>query len=197
MKPNVKTTKRLRVERKIIWLLCAALTLVSALLAADWICEVVRDTKSPDSVPSGKSRRSAEVRPGVTPSQGVGARHTQTPIKHTPAIVGATPLLPVTTTPPFAGSLAYFDTNTGWLGQAPPGTPTPSNSAFSTSTQGLQETPSPVQGGGILLDLKGRFQNAMTITIEAGGQFSSSCSSSTTVPGASDTVAPVKTASRP
>jgi hypothetical protein len=42
--------------------------------------------------------------------------------------------------------------------------------ALSTSHQGLVETPSSVAGGGIKLDLQGRFQNPLIVTIDANGK---------------------------
>ena len=41
--------------------------------------------------------------------------------------------------------------------------------SLSTSFEGLVEEKSPVQGGGVVVDLQGRFQNAMTIEQDADG----------------------------
>jgi len=41
--------------------------------------------------------------------------------------------------------------------------------ALSTSSEGLVEEKSPVQGGGVMVDLQGRFQNALTIEKDANG----------------------------
>lgn len=42
--------------------------------------------------------------------------------------------------------------------------------AVSTSHEGLVETPSPVPGGGVKVDLKGRFQSPLFGTIDADGK---------------------------
>jgi hypothetical protein len=41
--------------------------------------------------------------------------------------------------------------------------------ALSTSHDGLVEVPSPLPGGGIRVDLQGRFQNPLFVTIDADG----------------------------
>jgi hypothetical protein len=42
--------------------------------------------------------------------------------------------------------------------------------AASTSPQGLEEKPSPVPGGGTMVDLKGHFRSPLTATIDSNGQ---------------------------
>lgn len=42
--------------------------------------------------------------------------------------------------------------------------------AFSTSHDDLVEVPSPVTGGGTMIDLKGRFRSPLTATIDGSGQ---------------------------
>ena len=42
--------------------------------------------------------------------------------------------------------------------------------ASSTSHQGLEEKPSPVEGGGTMVDLKGRFRSPLTATIDGNGK---------------------------
>ncbi len=42
--------------------------------------------------------------------------------------------------------------------------------ALSTSHDGLIETASPLPGGGVRLDLQGRFQSPMVVTIDANGK---------------------------
>ena len=44
--------------------------------------------------------------------------------------------------------------------------------AFSTSQDGLTEIPSPVPGGGTMVDLKGRFRSPLTATIDSDGKIS-------------------------
>ena len=79
--------------------------------------------------------------------------------------------------PPGApGVVIYVDPLTGAILREPaPGTVplqlTPQLlNALSTSHQGLVETPSAVAGGGVKLDLQGRFQNSLFITIDANGK---------------------------
>jgi hypothetical protein len=75
-----------------------------------------------------------------------------------------------------AGMKVYIDPQTGTIRRDPaPGTlplqltPQEQN-ALSTSHQGLVETPSPVPGGGVKLDLQGRFQSPLIGTIDANGK---------------------------
>ena len=74
------------------------------------------------------------------------------------------------------GMVIYIDPQTGAiLKEAAPGSvplqlsPQLANS-LSTSHQGLVETPSPVAGGGVKVDLQGRFQNPLIVTIDADGK---------------------------
>ncbi len=57
----------------------------------------------------------------------------------------------------------------------------------SQSQEGLVEEKSPVQGGGVMVNLQGRFQNAMTMSVDANGQLSAPC-----VPAAEEPVKKVK-----
>ncbi|MDE2180271.1 MAG: hypothetical protein KGJ40_05400 [candidate division NC10 bacterium] len=75
-----------------------------------------------------------------------------------------------------SGMMIYIDPKTGaFLKEPAPGyeplrlTPQLQN-AFSTSDSGLVEVPSSVPGGGVLLDLQGRFQSPVVITIDANGK---------------------------
>jgi hypothetical protein len=47
--------------------------------------------------------------------------------------------------------------------------------AISSSSEGLVEEKSRVQGGGTMVNLQGRFQNAMTMAIDANGNVSAPC----------------------
>ena len=47
--------------------------------------------------------------------------------------------------------------------------------ALSTSSEGLVEVKSPVAGGGVMVNLEGRFQNAMVIEMDANGNVSAPC----------------------
>ncbi len=73
-----------------------------------------------------------------------------------------------------AAQRAFVDPKTGKLGVPPakPGPPTeavPPSAAFSTSDEGLVETLSPEPGGGVMVDLEGRFQSPLTITRDSDG----------------------------
>lgn len=74
-----------------------------------------------------------------------------------------------------AGMVIYIDPQTGALRRDPaPGTVplqvTPQlQDALSTSDAGLVPVPSPVPGGGMMVDLQGRFQSPLIATIDANG----------------------------
>jgi hypothetical protein len=72
--------------------------------------------------------------------------------------------------------IIHIDPQTGELRKTPaPGTmplqlsPQERN-AFSTSHQGLVELPSSVPGGGVKLDLQGRFQSPLVVTVDPDGK---------------------------
>jgi hypothetical protein len=75
-----------------------------------------------------------------------------------------------------AGMMVYIDPQTGAILKEPaPGSVplqlTPQlQAAFSTSHQGLVEVPNSVPGGGVILDLQGRFQSPVFATIDANGK---------------------------
>jgi len=48
-------------------------------------------------------------------------------------------------------------------------------SVFSTSSEGLVVEKSRVAGGGIMVNLQGRFQNAMTMSVDSNGHTTSAC----------------------
>jgi hypothetical protein len=106
---------------------------------------------------------------------------------HTPAaslLVGlgllaviASPASSEDVAPVSAGMVIHVDPRTGDLLREPaPGSvplqlgPQLSN-ALSTAHQGLVEVPSPVAGAGVTVDLQGRFQNPLIVTIDAAGTF--------------------------
>ena len=75
-----------------------------------------------------------------------------------------------------SGMTIYIDPETGaFLKEPAPGheplqlTPQLQN-ALSTSDSGLVEVPSPVPGGGVMIDLQGRFQSPLVGTIDANGK---------------------------
>jgi hypothetical protein len=75
-----------------------------------------------------------------------------------------------------SGMIIHIDPQTGQLRKTPaPGTvPLQLNpqerNAFSTSHQGLVQVPSLVPGGGVRLDLQGRFQSPLVVTIDSEGK---------------------------
>jgi hypothetical protein len=75
-----------------------------------------------------------------------------------------------------SGMKAYIDPQTGAIRtDAAPGTePLPltpqERNALSTSHDGLVQVPSSVLGGGVKLDLQGRFQSPLIATIDANGK---------------------------
>jgi len=77
---------------------------------------------------------------------------------------------------PATGMTIYIDPNTGAILKEPaPGTVplqlTPQlQNALSTSDRGLVEVPGSVPGGGVKLDLQGRFQSPLFATIDANGK---------------------------
>lgn len=81
---------------------------------------------------------------------------------------------PDTATPARAGSWINVDPQTGQRIPAPPGgVAIPASPAFSTSHQGLVEEPAP--GGGMMIDLQGRFRSAASATVGADGTAHRDC----------------------
>ena len=78
---------------------------------------------------------------------------------------------------PSSGMIVQIDPNTGGAVDLLPGTANTLAQAqsFNTSTEGLVEVPSAVPGGGYMVDLQGRFQHSLTVTIDANGAHFSSC----------------------
>jgi hypothetical protein len=68
----------------------------------------------------------------------------------------------------------YRDPVTGELGDLPAEAPAqvslPPDDTLSTSSEGLVETPSPVPGGGVMVDLQGRFRSPLIATQDAEGK---------------------------
>lgn len=61
-------------------------------------------------------------------------------------------------------------------GQAASYTVVPSTpSALSTSSRGLVISPSPVAGGGMVVDLQGRFQSIMSASVDENGELRVGC----------------------
>lgn len=79
-----------------------------------------------------------------------------------------------------AGLRVYIDPETGRFVPEPPAgaaveTDVATAEAVSTRSVDLVEQPSPVPGGGMMLDLEGRFQNAIEMSVDASGALSSDC----------------------
>lgn len=88
-----------------------------------------------------------------------------------------------------SGMMIFIDPETGaFLKEPAPGheplqlTPELQN-ALSTSDSGLVEVQSSVPGGGVMLDLQGRFQNPLIITIDANGKLKTQHLNEMTEPG--------------
>lgn len=108
------------------------------------------------------------------------------PADDSPAASAQTPTQPGVPQPPAekptavpegaSGMTVYIDPQTGAIRQDPaPGTTplqlTPQErNAFSTSHQDLVQVPNPEPGGGVKLDLQGRFQSPLIGTIDANGK---------------------------
>jgi hypothetical protein len=81
-----------------------------------------------------------------------------------------------------AGYIVHIDPLTGELTPSPASTiETKGNerlqNAILTSSQGLSEEPSAVAGGGIMVDLHGRFQNVFIVTLDDSSGLRATCSS--------------------
>lgn len=78
-----------------------------------------------------------------------------------------------------AGFRVYLDPETGrFVPEPPAGAEVESDvatEALSTRSVDLVEQPSPVPGGGMMLDLRGRFQNVIEMSVDASGALSSDC----------------------
>ena len=69
-----------------------------------------------------------------------------------------------------AGMRVYIDPVTGEFAEPPAGAVAAPSAASSTSDAGLVETPSPVPGGGVSVDLQGRFRSPLIATIGTDGK---------------------------
>lgn len=74
-----------------------------------------------------------------------------------------------------SGMTIHIDPQTGRILEQPAGGTAPFEltpelqKAVSTSHDGFVAVPSPIQGGGIIINLQGRFQNPLVATIDADG----------------------------
>jgi hypothetical protein len=92
------------------------------------------------------------------------------------ATVTALPAVAQTQTPPQAGMTVYIDPATGLIRSTPaPGTvplqisPETANAA-STSHEGLTPEPSAGPGGGVKMNLQGRFRSPLIATVDGQGR---------------------------
>lgn len=74
----------------------------------------------------------------------------------------------------------YIDPATGALTSQPAGSDATAvgkdtERALSTSSEGLREVPSPVPGGGTMVDLQGRFHNVSVATVDENGDLKAPC----------------------
>jgi hypothetical protein len=79
-----------------------------------------------------------------------------------------------------AGYMVHIDPATGLLAEptartAPVVFDAGLQNALSTSPEGLVEVSSPVEGGGTMIDLQGRFQNTVISTIDENGELRAPC----------------------
>jgi len=79
-----------------------------------------------------------------------------------------------------AGYVVHVDPATGRLAPSPRGSAPAMfdeemRNRLSTSSEGLVEKPSPIAGGGTMVDLQGRFQNAFVATVDDSGRVDATC----------------------
>jgi len=87
-----------------------------------------------------------------------------------------------TSVTPATGMMAYIDPATGEFTETPVMTDANMRSAVNTSSEGLVEVPSPLENGGTMVDLQGRFHHAAVMQLDDTGELTSSCG--TTLPDA-------------
>jgi len=112
---------------------------------------------------------------GITPLPVMAGESTATPAAQAQQAPGANASQPAGA-PATGGMIIYVDPQTGQFVKGPaPGTvplqlPPHLQNAFSTSDQGLVEELSPVPGGGVRVDLQGRFRSPVFATTDANGK---------------------------
>jgi len=132
------------------------LRLLTSMLATGACVAVVAQPAFPGD---GRFASSEQTQPEA------GASIPQLPAEKPVAVLGGTD-----------GLMIHIDPQTGAILKEPaPGTvplqlPPTLRRALSTSHRGLLETPSLVPGGGVKVDLQGRFQSPVFATIDAGGK---------------------------
>ena len=132
------------------------LRLLTSLLGTGACLAVAAQPAFPGDSPSASSEQTQPE---------AGASVPQLPAEKPAAIPGST-----------AGMMIHVDPQTGEIlrepasGTMPLPLPSTLRRALSTSHQGLLETPSLVPGGGVKVDLQGRFQSPLFATIDASGK---------------------------
>jgi hypothetical protein len=77
----------------------------------------------------------------------------------------------------------YRDPATGAFGEPPPNLVLPpAIRSLGSDAQALVETQSPTAGGGVMVDLRGRFDAAITATVDDGGRVGTRCRSAADAP---------------
>jgi len=81
------------------------------------------------------------------------------------------------TAPAGIGMVAHLDPSTGLPAEPGPDAMSELLAAqqFNQSAEGLVETASSVAGGGVVVDLQGRFQNSMMVTADLAGTTHTTC----------------------
>src|SRR5262245_41476983 len=114
------------------------------------------------------------TRPAENPPSAARMNSAVANVPATPPDTGS----PMTNAPGNAGRKIFVDPVTGKLVPPPrPAAPVPPplEDALSTSGEGLREAPGKTRGGGIKIDLQGRFRSTVTATIDVDGKLTTRC----------------------
>lgn len=94
------------------------------------------------------------------------------------------PAQPALHTTAQSGYVANLNPTTGKVSTQPTTTTSALQQGLSTSSQGLTEVPSPVAGGGTMVELNGRFRNIVSATIDGSGALKTQCNTKAAPPAA-------------
>lgn len=156
MKPNSLLRSRRRIVHSVILALALAITLLAALAVSG---VVMYPKRSPASGPIGTDQTAHNV----PSAQAAPISDMGTPVKPSPGNH-------------VAASIVHIDPQIGRPTPPPPNVRDEINAAlafdpgFSTSSEGLRAVPSQVEGGGIMIDLQGRFLSSATATMDPNEQ---------------------------
>jgi hypothetical protein len=152
---TMKLHSLLRIKRGIMHLILFALFLGVTVLGAVVISGfVLKVPSSPSTNQAIDGRLASQVKPS-------------------PAVA---PLVKPSPGNSAAASIVYIDPKTRVATTPPPDVKAElqaalaADPAFSTSSDGLKEEPSPVPGGGMMINLQGRFQSAATAATDSHGR---------------------------